>query len=734
MKKIFTIAALMFVVFSVNAQKYMRYHMSDSTFFGFYTESVDSMMHTPSFSTVYMGGNLYEIPLDKVDSITFEGVSVYDENVIGKYRIYEIESDTLSYRKAYIDNRAMMIASRTGEFGANDTILVASEYYKTKWLIMTNNDGNVEKFFDGISLYYFDYHDDESFTVLHIEDSLFAPIDFYLENSVNKSRKQAKGIIANFNNKKFGKFVDDYYSEKYKEKFDGFNDALEGLMGFLEDIDNNPEFHNQKLILNGLEIGSDIWGVGRAVGRAFATGGLAWWLVLAEAGVLMNDINGLYEELYPNNEQMKIYTEYYQNKYNILARTEKAANITYSGATLKGTLTTLENQHGRVYFRYHKFQGLEDSKIVEATLTPMTDGEWLIEAPVTDLELNTTYLYDVLYECKVDGLLLLFSSKDFDEFTTSGFPGKIRDFYLTKLKHQSEEEKPNKAYFDVTGTLYETNNIEEWGVYFPYDDDTLLFKFPSVHKTEVKSLILSSTDESANVSIDYNRFIFKAFMTAGLYLKRRKCNGELAIYYGNSDEYTIKYEQKPSFKFTDYDILETTVVETEEVESDDGNFEIHLYRTYSEGELVVKGNFWTETVFVITSGNGWDRVNESATDGWAGHDDGTCRVYIDKYYWCGHAGTIMSHAFHYELHLRNSRKVVNSNYLYFSGEEYINSVDILSGSSNFTNRKTAVGQKLATNVSVVKVRDTEQSHPQYTIKKIYEVEDCSIADIEFTSN
>lgn len=734
MKKIFTIAALMFVVFFANAQKYMRYHMSDSTFFGFYTESVDSMMHTPSSSAVYMGGNLYEIPLDKVDSITFEGVSVYDENVIGKYRIYEIEADTLSYRKAYIDNRAMLIASRTGEFGANDTIIVASEYYKTKWLIMTNNDGDVEKFFDETSLYYFDYHDDESFTVLHIKDSLFAPIDFYPENSVNKSRKQAKGIIANFNNKKFGKFVDDYYSEKYKEKFDGFNDALEGLMGFLEDIDNNPEFHNQKLILNGLEIGSDIWGVGSAVGGAFVTGGLAWGLVLAEAGFLMNDINGLYEELYPNSEQMKIYTEYYQNKYNILARTEKAINITYSGATLKGTLTTLENQHGRVYFRYHNFLGSEDSKIIEATLTPTTDGEWLIEAPVTDLELNTTYLYDVLYECKVDGLLLFLSSKDFDEFTTSGFPGRIRDVYLTKMKYQSEEEKPNKAYFDVAGTLDETDNIEEWGVYFPYDDDTVKFNFPSVHKTEVKSLMLSSTDESTGISIDYDRFVFKAFMTAGLYLKRRKNNGELATYYGDANEYTIKYDQKPSFTFTDYDILETTVVETEEVESDEGKFVIHVYRTYAEGELVIKGNFWTSAVYSIDSGKDWDNIYDSGPDGWVDADDRTHYIYTEKYYYCGYTGKNMNHTSHYELHLRNNRRVINSNYLYWSGEEYINSVDILSSIPNLTNSKNAVSQKTTANVSVVKVRDTEQPHPQYTIKKIYEAKDYSIADIEFTSN
>lgn len=483
-----------------------------------------------------------------------------------------------------------------------------------------------------------------------------------------------------------------------------------------------------------MEVGSDIWGVGNAVGGAFTTGGLTWGLVLAEAGFLMNDMNGLYEELYPNSEQMKIYTEYYQNRYNISARTEKATNITYSGATLKGTLTTIEEQHGRVYFRYHKLFGLEDSKIVEAQLTPVTDGEWFLEAPVTDLELNTTYLYDVFYECVVDGLLLLFSSNNYGEFTTNGFPGRIRDVYLTKMKYQSEEEKPNKAYFDVAGILDETDNVEEWGVYFPYDDDTLQFNFPSVHNTEVKSLILSSTDESTNISIDYDRFVFKAFMTAGLYLKRRKNNGELATYYGDANEYTIKYDQKPSFTFTDYDILETTVVETEEIESDEGNFEKHAYRTYAEGELVIKGNFWTSAVYCIQSGNGWDHIFESAPDGWASKDDGTHYIFSEKYYYCGHAETNMNHTFHYELHLRNNRRVVNSNYLYWSGEEYINSVDILSSSPNLTNRKAAISQKTATNVSVVKVKDTEQTYPKYTIKKIYEAKDHSIADVEFISN
>lgn len=430
MKKIFTIAALMFVAFFANAQKYMRYHMSDSTFFGFYTESVDSMMHTPSSSAVYMGGNIYEIPLDKVDSITFEGVSVYDENVIGKYRIYEIEADTLSYRKAYIDNRAMLIASRTGEFGANDTIIVASEYYKTKWLIMTNNDGNVEKFFDGKALFFFDYQEEGGFTVLRIADSVCTTLTLKPEEC---NRPQTRASVS----KSMDKFLDNIkavrdkvkgYAEDHKEDFnklrdfvvgEGIEEGLDRLIENIDDVNNNPELHNQKLIVSGLEIVGDLREIGATLLEGIPTGGLAWTLLAGEIGDLVNDLLGLSEEMFPDIEQKEIYNEYYRNKYNIVVKAETPENITSSGATLKGSLTTFEEEQGRVYFYIYKYYDSSESRDIDATLIPITNNSWLIEAQISSLEMNTTYMYHVFYERKVDGLTFLFFSDNYETFKTA---------------------------------------------------------------------------------------------------------------------------------------------------------------------------------------------------------------------------------------------------------------------------------------------------------------------------
>ena len=430
MKKIFTIAALMFVAFFANAQKYMRYHMSDSTFFGFYTESVDSMMHTPSSSAVYMGGNLYEIPLDKVDSITFEGVSVYDENVIGKYRIYEIEADTLSYRKAYIDNRAMLIASRTGEFGANDTIIVASEYYKTKWLIMTNNDGDVEKFFDGKALFFFDYQEEGGFTVLRIADSVCTTLTLKPEEC---NRPQTRASVS----KSMDKFLDNIkavrdkvkgYAEDHKEDFnklrdfvvgEGIEEGLDRLIENIDDVNNNPELHNQKLIVSGLEIVGDLGEIGATLLEGIPTGGLAWALLAGKIGDLVNDLLGLSEEMFPDIEQKEIYNEYYRNKYNIVVKAETPENITSSGATLKGSLTTFEEEQGRVYFYIYKYYDSSESRDIDATLIPITNNSWLIEAQISSLEMNTTYMYHVFYERKVDGLTFLFFSDNYETFKTA---------------------------------------------------------------------------------------------------------------------------------------------------------------------------------------------------------------------------------------------------------------------------------------------------------------------------
>ncbi|MBR6602253.1 MAG: hypothetical protein IKK87_10525 [Bacteroidaceae bacterium] len=474
MKKIFTIAALMFVVFPVNAQKYMRYHMSDSTFHGFYTESIDSMEHTLSHSYVHMGGNTYEIPLDKVDSISFEGISVYDENVIGKYRIYELESDTLPYKKAYIDNRAMMIASRRGEFGANDTIVIASEYYNTKWMIMTNNDGDVEKFFDGKALFYFDYQSEGGFTVLRMADSICTTLELKAEDC-NKVKARSSTV-----NKSLGKFLENIQAignkvDEVGGQFgkdhpiwdfaipNGITEGLGWLTDVIDDVKNNPELHNQQLIVNGLEVTGDLAGICATLLAGIPTEGLAWTLLLSEVGLLATDVGELFEELFPDSDQMKAYKEYYQNKYNIFVRAEEPANITYSGATLKGTLSTSQNKNlGRAYFYFSELYSV-DGRDVDANMNPVTNGGWLLEAPITNLKMNTTYLYFIVYECEVDGLNFTFISENSSDFTT-------HNLSLSDISAEDCYYYDGKVCYDMTATIESTKeslaNYKECGVYY----------------------------------------------------------------------------------------------------------------------------------------------------------------------------------------------------------------------------------------------------------------------------
>ncbi len=474
MKNIFTIAALMFVVFPVNAQKYMRYHMSDSTFHGFYTESIDSMEHTLSHSYVHMGGNTYEIPLDKVDSISFEGISVYDENVIGKYRIYELESDTLPYKKAYIDNRAMMIASRRGEFGANDTIVIASEYYNTKWMIMTNNDGDVEKFFDGKALFYFDYQSEGGFTVLRMADSICTTLELKAEDC-NKVKARSSTV-----NKSLGKFLENIQAignkvDEVGGQFgkdhpiwdfaipNGITEGLGWLTDVIDDVKNNPELHNQQLIVNGLEVTGDLAGICATLLAGIPTEGLAWTLLLSEVGLLATDVGELFEELFPDSDQMKAYKEYYQNKYNIFVRAEEPANITYSGATLKGTLSTSQNKNlGRAYFYFSELCSV-DGRDVDANMNPVTNGGWLLEAPITNLKMNTTYLYFIVYECEVDGLNFTFISENSSDFTT-------HNLSLSDISAEDCYYYDGKVCYDMTATIESTKeslaNYKECGVYY----------------------------------------------------------------------------------------------------------------------------------------------------------------------------------------------------------------------------------------------------------------------------
>ena len=150
MKRFTFVVTLIFICSALQAQKYLRYTMKDGSFNGFYSECVDSILHGLEDgiqkSFVFSSGMKYSIPADNILSVEMEN-AIPNIDDYGEYRLYELTCDDERIKKIYVDNRATLCASTSGEFGANDTILVASVYSGIEMLIITDSEGRFKKLF-----------------------------------------------------------------------------------------------------------------------------------------------------------------------------------------------------------------------------------------------------------------------------------------------------------------------------------------------------------------------------------------------------------------------------------------------------------------------------------------------------------------------------------------------------------------------------------------------------------
>lgn len=141
MKKIMIFFCTLFTFCCADAQKYIHYYMNDSTFNGFYTSMSPEIKHDPSTgtTTILLNGNEYNVPVENIDKIEIEDALVTD-SFIGDYRIYEGAFEDQEYKYAFVDTRAHLLASKNGDFGANDTIMFASVYNNLCVLFFTNEN------------------------------------------------------------------------------------------------------------------------------------------------------------------------------------------------------------------------------------------------------------------------------------------------------------------------------------------------------------------------------------------------------------------------------------------------------------------------------------------------------------------------------------------------------------------------------------------------------------------
>lgn len=446
MKRLILTFCLLATVALAGAQRYMRYQMNDGSFNGFYTDCVDSIVHTSEHTQVWTLGVCHEIPLANIDTITFEGVDLGTDadDMVGRYRIYEYEvspTDSIYsvYKKAYFDNRALLMTSKTGEFGANDTIMIHSEFYGGSLLMFTDDGGNICRVFDGEYMLDIITHEDGSSTV-HLfgesSDTILAtlelPVDLFEKYSYTRA-VSVSSVLNPFLNALEG------FTKKYKEiraQYQAFAkehpvknywirqagttllvNGAEWLVEVLTDIESDPNYRNRVLLFDGVQVVGDLVGIGITVLGGTLTGGALWGALGFEVSMLTADFIGLMENVCPSSEVRENYKKYYEQEYGLMFYTQPAVDVTETSATLNGNVYTADGIKGNVSFRLWDYKGGEFE--IDATITGSDSNyKYSFSAQVENLKPDTEYVYWVRYTCTINGITFYYSSDNYVEFRT----------------------------------------------------------------------------------------------------------------------------------------------------------------------------------------------------------------------------------------------------------------------------------------------------------------------------
>lgn len=409
MKNIMFLFCALFTFCCADAQKYVHYYMNDSTFNGFYTSMSPEIKHDPSTgtTTILLNGNEHNVPVQNIDKIEIEDALVTD-SFIGDYRIYEGAFEDQEYKYAFVDTRAHLLASKNGDFGANDTILFASVYNNEQVLFFTNENGKIQKIFDGNSLFFYDYADDVLENVIELTS------DGGMVEHPEMVRTRSR--ISIFKPISTGSVLGDFLADSY------LNLANYGLGQFINNINefrNNPENHQGNLIVDGMFIAGDIVGVAGAFAAGISTGGLAWaGLGIGIVG-LGNDIWGLMNDIFPSSEQMEKYKEYYQNKYNITVKTIDPKNVKSDKADIRGTFSSSKGIKGNLYFSFSKLTDTGMGNKITGSAEEVSSQSYIVKGEANDLKPGTNYFYMLYYECDVNGLHFTYAADNGIDFKTS---------------------------------------------------------------------------------------------------------------------------------------------------------------------------------------------------------------------------------------------------------------------------------------------------------------------------
>ena len=179
----------------------------------------------------------------------------------------------------------------------------------------------------------------------------------------------------------------------------------------------------------------------------------------------------------------------------------------------------------------------------------------------------------------------------------------------------NKDKFPYRINYDLTATLNDVSDVEEWGMYF-VDSDTnepLEFSFDEVSSKGVIHLYLNTISDLLHVG-ERTSYI-EANRRMGLYIRKRGKKGDLKTYYGEMTSYKIRYEfpSTPSVEYSNPQLVSTEVIHVDEGDTASKR----RYQTVYSYDLTVKGAFWIDYLEdVLSSGWSWNSESHySVSDG-----------------------------------------------------------------------------------------------------------------------
>lgn len=392
--------------------------MSDGSYNGFYTDVVDSIKfdqeNGSSVQKVFAKKRIYTIPVDKIDSVTIERARFSDGDV-GDYRFCECDLQESAFRKIFIDNRAYAFASKTGEFFANDTILITSIYNDIRLLLITDNNGRVYKMTDGYFNSLIHYNEDDSFSIIDLISGEVTHAPYYRDDKVI-TRSTIMGAVKAL--KHFLIQTLPYFKKQAPYLCcDGIFYGLDNL----EMIENNPELYKYKWKISTLDAllsaVDPLSYLASAIYAIFPNNGTEF---LNEFMGISSSLEELHNEFCPDSETKNTYKQFYKNKYGILIDSLFVDNITANSALLKAKAFSREGfKNGPVMFCLKEIAGEYKSE-VPAEIVELSPDNFVFSAEVDGLMPTEWFLCYVSYNCIIPDTIYGFdylSEKNAD-FTT----------------------------------------------------------------------------------------------------------------------------------------------------------------------------------------------------------------------------------------------------------------------------------------------------------------------------